>query len=467
MELSRLPAINATLNGASALFLAAGYVFIKRRSILAHKICMGAALAVSGVFLASYLYYHAHVGATRFSGTGWIRPVYFTILVSHTILATAILPLILATFYRAWRAQWERHVRLARWAWPLWMYVSITGVVIYLMLYKLSPPAAAAEGAGVRVEEAFPALRFELPLFLAAPPDGTDRVFVAEQDGRVWRFDNRPDAAEKSLVLDISKEVRRVHNEEGLLGLAFHPKFKENGRMYIHYSAGNPRRNVLSFFRLDRRRETADPASEEIVLEVEQPYGNHNGGMIAFGPDGYLYVALGDGGAAGDPHGHGQSKKSLLGKILRLDADRRSPGLAYAVPPDNPFAGRPGARGEIWALGLRNPWRFSFDRETGALWAGDVGQDKWEEINIVKKGGNYGWNCREGRHAFKPCPPADFIEPAAEHGREEAQSVTGGYVYRGKKIPWLAGRYVYGDFMTGNIWALREGETPASSPGAS
>lgn len=314
--------------------------------------------------------------------------------------------------------------------------------------------AAAAEPRFVR---AFPKLSFDLPLFLAAPPDGTDRLFVAEQGGRIRAFPNRTDAAEAAVVLDLSSKVRRVHNEEGLLGFAFHPGFARNGFLFVQYSASGPRRNIIS--RLTWKGKAFDPASEKVILEVSQPYGNHNGGMLAFGPDGFLYVGLGDGGSAGDPQDRAQNKDDLLGKILRLDVDREEGGKPYAVPPDNPFRGQKGARPEIWAWGLRNPWRFSFDRKTGDLWAGDVGQDKWEEVDLIKKGLNYGWNRWEGLEPFKG-GGTGFEPPVAVHGREEAQSITGGYVYRGKAIPGLAGAYVYGDFMSGQVWALRRRGKP-------
>lgn len=340
----------------------------------------------------------------------------------------------------------------------------------------------------LRAEVAFPGLSFERPLFLAASPDGTDRVFVVEQCGRVWAFANRPDVkpAERVKVLDLTAVVlapgNAAHpgaNEEGLLGFAFHPKFAENRTVFAHYSittagytggkdAGH-RRNRLSRFRLSENG-IADLSSEEVLLEIDQPETNHNGGMIAFGPDGMLYMGLGDGGGAGDRHGtrgNGQNTGVLLGKILRLDVDHRDEkaGMAYAVPADNPFAGRAGFRPEIWALGLRNPWRFSFDRKTGELWCGDVGQNAHEEVDVIIRGGNYGWRVREGKFPFaeKEQPATlPLIEPVADHGRTEAMSVTGGYVYRGKAIPGLAGWYVYGDFVRGNLWRLRR-----DGPGAS
>jgi glucose/arabinose dehydrogenase len=316
---------------------------------------------------------------------------------------------------------------------------------------------AQPPGTPYKAVAAFPELAFDNPLCLTFPPDGSNRVFVAEQDGRIWWFENQAAAASRRLALDITRQVRRVHNEEGLLGFAFHPKFKDNRHVFLQYSASRPRRNVISRFRMDKAGEMIDPASEEVFLEVEQPYGNHNGGMLAFGPDGFLYISLGDGGSAGDPHNNGQSLRTLLGKILRIDVDRREAGRPYAVPRDNPFRGRREARPEIWAWGLRNVWRFSFDRNTGRLWAADVGQNAWEEVDVIEKGGNYGWNCREAKHPFRRNQAGcggPFIDPVAEHDRGEAQSLTGGYVYRGKKRPELAGAYVYGDFMTGNIWSL-------------
>jgi glucose/arabinose dehydrogenase len=191
---------------------------------------------------------------------------------------------------------------------------------------------------------------------------------------------------------------------------------------------------------------------------VEQPYGNHNGGMMAFGPDGMLYISFGDGGSAGDPQGNGQNKKTLLGKILRIDVEHQEGKLAYAIPKDNPFVSDPNARGEIWAYGLRNIWRFSFDRAGGTLWGGDVGQNAWEEIDVIKKGANYGWNVREGKHPYEGAKSNDggpFEEPLWDYGRKEGQSITGGHVYRGKKWPALSGAYIYADFMSGKIWALR------------
>lgn len=326
-----------------------------------------------------------------------------------------------------------------------------------LWLLFVSLPVSADEAPPIEPQVAFPQLRFRRPLYMTYPPDGSDRLFVLEQAGRVLWFKNHKAVADTHVALDIGKQVRRNGNEEGLLGLAFHPDFKSNGQVFLHYTAARGRRrNILARFVMDKTRGKIDPASRQIILEVDQPWANHNGGMITFGPDGYLYIALGDGGAGGDPLNNGQNKATLLGSILRIDVDHRDPGLAYGIPPDNPFVGVPDARGELWAYGLRNVWRFSFDRQTGELWAGDVGQVQWEEIDLIKKGSNYGWNAWEGNHPFKPTGEGGpFEKPVIEHPRAQARSITGGYVYRGKQNPSLQGAYVYGDFATGLVWCLR------------
>lgn len=331
---------------------------------------------------------------------------------------------------------------------------------------------AGQEIPDVGYENAFPGLTFTRVLAIETPPDGTNRLFIIEQEGKVLWFENSPEAKEKHLALDISDVVRNRGNEEGLFGFAFHPKFRENGIVFLHYTRPRQtkaekkkqvipdRRNVLSRFRMNADRTKILRESEEVILEVLQPYENHNGGNIRFGPkDGYLYIALGDGGKRADQLGSGQDYWSLLGKFLRIDVDRTEGIRKYAVPPDNPFVGREATRGEIWSLGWRNPWGFHFDRKTGQMWSGDVGQDKWEEICIVVKGGNYGWNEREAFHEFKEGrrmnAQGPFIDPIVEHDHVAAKSITGGTVYRGKKMPELDGVYFYGDFVTGNMWGLR------------
>ena len=317
---------------------------------------------------------------------------------------------------------------------------------------------------GIRVERTFPNLDFERITNLVQPDDGQDLIFVTEQPGRIRVFPDDPQVTKAEVFLDIRGRVSERNNEEGLLGLAFDPGYSANGYFYVYYSAASPRRSVVSRFSVNGSDpNVADPGSETVILEIPQPYGNHNGGQLAFGPDGYLYIGLGDGGSGGDPRGNGQNIGTVLGAILRIDVARVSADSGYDIPPDNPFVGIDGAREEIWAYGLRNPWRFSFDMgtgdgETGFLWAGDVGQDRWEEIDLVEKGLNYGWNVMEGRHCFSPatdCDTTGLEMPVAEYARAEGCSITGGYVYRGGDIPWLVGTYVYGDFCSGRIWGLR------------
>jgi glucose/arabinose dehydrogenase len=300
------------------------------------------------------------------------------------------------------------------------------------------------------------------PIVLTHAGDGSNRVFVATQRGVIHTFPNDQHAEQTEVFLDIEKKVsyNDKQNEEGLLGLAFHPQYRKNGEFFIYYTTTEePQTSILSRFRASQPESNKAEANfEEEILRIKQPYWNHNGGTIAFGPDGMLYVALGDGGAGNDPHGNGQNLATLLGSILRIDIDHKDDGKAYAIPKDNPFVGKSDARGEIWAYGVRNIWRLSFDRDTGALWASDVGQNLWEEVNIITRGGNYGWNLREGAHTFGKDgsgPRDDLIEPIWEYDHEVGKSITGGVVYRGKKLPELAGCYVYGDYISGRMWALK------------
>ena len=306
---------------------------------------------------------------------------------------------------------------------------------------------------GVRFERVFAGIPFDDPVFITHPGDGSDWLFIVEQRGVIVAV-SESTPGEAATFLDISDRVNRGGSEEGLLGLAFDPAFAENGRFFVYYSAAGPRRSVLS--RFERLGDGANPDSELVILEIEQPYRNHNGGMIAFGPDGHLYVALGDGGSADDPQGNGQDPSTLLGSVLRIDVRNASEAQLYVAPPDNPFASDGRGRPEVWAYGLRNPWRFSFDRETGELWAGDVGQNQFEEIDVVRAGANYGWNTMEGAHCFERsvCDQSGLTLPVAEYSHAQGCSVTGGYVYRGSAVPSLAGWYVYGDFCTGRIWAV-------------
>lgn len=298
---------------------------------------------------------------------------------------------------------------------------------------------------------------YEHPVGLTNAGDGSGRVFVVEQRGRISLLGP---GARGETFLDIHERII-AGGEQGLLSIAFHPKFTENGRCFVNYTAQRPKlTTVISEFTVPKGAAAADPASERILLTIDQPYSNHNGGQNAFGPDGYLYIGMGDGGAGGDPHGHGQNLGSLLGKMLRIDVDSgRQKGYPYMIPGDNPFVKTAGARPEIWALGLRNPWRFSFDRVTGHLWAADVGQNAWEEVDVVEKGKNYGWNVMEGAHCFRPksgCDTSGLTPPVKDYRQGEGNNcVVGGLVYRGKSLPALAGAYLYGDFGSGRIWSLR------------
>jgi glucose/arabinose dehydrogenase len=285
------------------------------------------------------------------------------------------------------------------------------------------------------------------PLYLTAPA-GDSRLFVVEQAGRIriirdGRLLSRP-------FLDLVALVD-YGGERGLLSMAFHPRYAQNGFFFVNYTdrSGNTR---VERFHVGSDPDVADPSSRQLVLEVDQPYANHNGGHILFGPDGMLYIGMGDGGSGGDPHGNGQNRATLLGDLLRIDVDSGSP---YAVPADNPFAKSPGLRGEIWAWGLRNPWRFCFDPAEGLLYIADVGQNRWEEIDVVsarEPGLNFGWNRMEGSHCYKAgCDTKGLVPPAVEYGHGDGCSVTGGFVYRGRRLPGLAGHYFYADYCQGWI----------------
>lgn len=307
------------------------------------------------------------------------------------------------------------------------------------------------------LQEAFPNLSFERPVDLQHA--GDDRLFVVEQRGIISVFVNSEDVTARETFLDIEDQVEDSGNEEGLLGLAFHPDYAINGYFYVNYTASGPDRTVVSRFKTDPSNpDKAVKDSETIVLEFSQPYSNHNGGQVSFGPDNYLYIAVGDGGSGGDPRGHGQNLKTLLGTILRIDINKQEGGKNYGIPPDNPFAGNnEGYREEIYAYGLRNPWRFSFDAETGQLWTGDVGQNQYEEIDIIESGGNYGWNIMEGAHCYQPssdCNTDGLTLPVIAYGRSEGVSVTGGFVYRGPSVSQLRGKYIYADYASGKVWSL-------------
>ncbi len=304
------------------------------------------------------------------------------------------------------------------------------------------------------------------PLVLTHANDNSGRSFVATQHGVIHVFPNDQAAKKTKVFLDIQSKVRFDDNanEEGFLGLTFHPDYKRTGEFFVFYTEKTPgHHNVLSRFRVRRDDpDRADPASEEVLLRIQHKYSNHDGGTIIFGPDGCLYLALGDGGAGDDPDGNGQKLNTLLGKIIRIDVNRRDDNKPYAIPADNPFVGRKDARPEIFAFGLRNVWRMAFDRPTGRLWAADVGQNLYEEIDLIEKGGNFGWGIREGLHPFGPKgvgPKPDLVDPIWEYDHEVGKSIIGGAVYRGSRFPELAGHYLYADYVTGKIWALRYDET--------
>ena len=300
------------------------------------------------------------------------------------------------------------------------------------------------------------------PIVLTHAGDGSGRIFMATQRGVIHMIRKTEEEQTSQVFLDLRDRVsyKDRENEEGLLGLAFHPKFKQTGRIYAYYTSSKaPHTSVVSSFQVSKKNPNqVDPDSELEILRIPQPFWNHNGGTIAFGPDGYLYVGLGDGGAANDPHGNGQNLQTWLGSILRIDIDKRTSSSNYSVPSDNPFVGVKGARKEIYAFGLRNVWRIAFDRANGDLWAGDVGQNSWEEIHLIRSGGNYGWNLREGTHPFgKKLTPSNVkVEsPIWEYDHTVGKSITGGVVYRGKKFPELSGCYLYADYVTGKLWALK------------
>ena len=329
--------------------------------------------------------------------------------------------------------------------------------------------------SGVKSEIAYPNLKWAgwepvnddgksvplRPIVLTHANDQSGRTFVATQRGVIHVFPKELKAGKTRIFLDMSDKVSYSdkQNEEGFLGLAFHPNHRLNGEFFVYYSTTEkPHTSIVSRFRVSPDSNSADPNSEEILMEIPEPYWNHNGGTIAFGPDENLYIGMGDGGSGNDPHGNGQNMQTVLGKILCIDVNKKDPGKNYAIPKSNPYVGnKENITEEIWASGIRNIWQISFDSKTGQMWFGEVGQALWEEINLGVKGGNYGWNQKEGTKPFGSNPlPKDFesIEPIWEYDHDVGKSITGGVVYRGSKIPSLAGNYVYADYVSGRIWAL-------------
>ena len=310
------------------------------------------------------------------------------------------------------------------------------------------PPDVVAPGP-VTLRPALGGVHFASPLDLTWLPDG--RALVVEQDGRLLIVE--PDGSAVTTALDLGDRVV-AGGEQGLLSAALDPGFADNGHVWIYYTRAPDGASRLSRVRLVGSAVAA--GSELIVLETPQPYSNHNGGTVRFGPDGLLYLGLGDGGAGGDPHGHGQNLGTLLGSVLRIYVAEASAADPYRIPADNPFVGAAVARWEIYAYGLRNPWRMAFDPATGLLWTGDVGQDRWEEVDVIVAGGNYGWAAREGLECFASaeCAVASEELPVWVYSHDEGCSISGGVIYRGDGIPGLAGAYVFGDYCSGQIWGL-------------
>jgi uncharacterized repeat protein (TIGR03806 family) len=313
-----------------------------------------------------------------------------------------------------------------------------------------------------RTEPAFPKLKFEEPLELASAP-GCDRLFVAGRWGKVWSFVNKKDANRADLALHLEgKDDEGKPRKQVIYSLTLHPKFADNHFLYLTWIPNPDKEGIANGSRVSRFTVKGDPpvidrASEKVIFEW--PNGGHNGGCLRFGPDGMLYVVTGDGSGIADQLQIGQDLGSVFAKLLRIDVDHPDPGKGYSVPKDNPFVNRKGARPEVWAYGLRQLWRYSFDKKTGACWGGEVGQDLWESIYKVQKGGNYGWSVMEGKHPFRPerkKGPTPILTSVVEHGHEAFRSITGGYVYHGKRLPGLRGAYVYGDFDTGRIWVYHE-----------
>jgi glucose/arabinose dehydrogenase len=349
--------------------------------------------------------------------------------------------------------------------------VILTTLALFALSSYIAPVGRTngAQNPDITIDEIV-ASGFTKPVQVTHAGDGSNRLFVVEQPGTIQLLQDGDILP--APFLDLTALTNDV-GERGLLGLAFHPEYAANGFLYVNYTRATDGATIVARYTVaDSDPNSADPGSALTLLTVEQPAPNHNGGQLAFGPDGYLYIGMGDGGGGGDPFGNGQDSSTLLGAILRIDVDG---GSFYAIPADNPYVGAAG-RDEIWAIGLRNPWRFSFDRTTGDLYIGDVGQSAWEAINYQAAGTpgglNWGWNCLEGSHEFEwaaTCENIDFTDPIAEYHHSETgpgvrASVTGGFVYRGSRYPALVGRYFYGDFVSGHIWSFDTRDIPEVVP---
>lgn len=336
-----------------------------------------------------------------------------------------------------------------------------SGLLLSIILSLIACGGGSSRSVNlITVERAFPNLTFTNPIAMYQPPGDDTRWFLIEKGGKVLVFNNDDAIAAMSEAADFGTMVDDT-GEGGLLGMAFHPSFSGSGHVYFYYTETGPGSSTPLVSRLTRYTMNIsgiiDTGSRSLVLSVDQPATNHNGGDIKFGPDEYLYITLGDGGGGGDPDGNGQDTTTLLGSMLRIDVDNESP---YAIPAGNVFASSSTDMPEIFAWGLRNPWRFSFDADD--LWLGDVGQGAWEEINLIVSGGNYGWNIEEGAHCFSPptgCDDTGLVDPIYEYGRTEGRSVTGGYVYRGTAMPEYYGHYIFSDWGSGSIWGFDAAST--------
>ncbi len=344
--------------------------------------------------------------------------------------------------------------------------IALIGSVLMVLLptacaLSAGQPSQPVDPCSIRFPTAVPQIElqrfadgFTRPVYLTHAGDGSGRLFVVEQAGVIKVV--RDGKISATPFLDIRDRVESG-GEKGLLSVAFHPRYKENGRFFVNYTGRKDGvlKTIIAEYKVSPSNPDVADRAEKIILEIEQPFANHNGGLNKFGPDGFLYIGMGDGGAAGDPFNFAQNLESLLGKFLRIDIEKEP----YAIPQDNPFVGRADAQDEIWAYGLRNPWRFSFDRCTGRLFAGDVGQNRIEEIDLIEKGKNYGWRIMEGSQCYDPptlCNTQGLELPIAEYDHSLGCSVTGGYVYRGTQFPTLIGHYLFGDYCSGRIWSLTE-----------
>jgi hypothetical protein len=332
-----------------------------------------------------------------------------------------------------------------------------------IFLFLLYGMDLSAQNPSVQLVDAFPSLSFTKPVHLTNSNDATNRIFVVQQNGFIKVFPNDSNVSAMNLktFLDISNKISSSAGEEGLLGLAFHPFYSSNGYFYVNYTAANPLRTVISRFKvISNNPDKADSLSEYKILEINQPYSNHNGGTLMFGLDGYLYIGMGDGGSGGDPQNNAQNLQSLLGKMLRININDTTALNRYVIPTSNPFYNNP-AQGmeELFTWGMRNPWKYSQDPVTGLIYAGDVGQNIWEEIDIIQNGKNYGWRIMEGFACYNPatgCDTSGITLPIKVYNHSAGDcSIIGGYVYRGNRRPDLYGAYIYADYCTGKVWMLR------------